>query len=95
MVASARARCPGAGCGVEGSLRALAQHIRGCVAYAELYRQSSGVVMDPVEAYRLTYPPVSAHRNGKPHPDVPVVEVLTAPSSVVVEVWEWPFRLLD
>jgi len=52
-------------------------------------------VMDPVEAYRLTYPPVPAHRNGKPHSDVPVVEVLTAPSSVVVEVWEWPFRLLD
>jgi hypothetical protein len=65
------------------------------VAYAELYRQGSGVVMDPVEAYRLTYPPVPAHRNGKPHPDVPVVEVSTVPSLVVVEVWEWPFRLLD
>lgn len=95
MVASARARCPGAGCGVEGSSRALAQHIRGCAAYAELYRQGSGVVMDPVEAYRLTYPPVSSHRNGKPHSGVSVVEVSTVSGSVVVEVWEWPFRLLD
>jgi hypothetical protein len=51
--------------------------------------------MDPVEAYRLTYPPVPAHRNGKSHSDVPVVEVSTVPSSVVVDVWEWPFRLLD
>ena len=94
MVASARARCQG--CGEEGSSRAVARHVRGCVAYATLYQDDSAL-LDPVEVYRLAHLSSNGSRKGSARtPEVVEAVSLSAPAgSVQAETWDWPSRLGD
>ena len=90
-----RARCQG--CGKEGSSRAVARHIRGCVDYAGLYQNDSAALLDPGEVYRLAHLSSNGSRKGNARTSeaVEVVSLSASAGSVQVETWDWPSRLGD